>query len=146
MIDPDWIAGLAGGLMIGTAAAIYLLFNGRIMGASSILGELVDGSGRSTAIEKIVFLIGLIAMPALLFALPGDTFGPETTNITNSAPIILVGGLLVGLGTRMALGCTSGHGVCGMSRLAPRSIAASLVYVVFGMAVMTVLRHGLELI
>jgi uncharacterized membrane protein YedE/YeeE len=143
MINPDWIAGLLGGMMIGTAGAIYLLFNGRIMGASSILGELVDGSARATAVEKAIFLIALIGTPALLLALPGDAFGPGQTNITGSLPLIVTGGVLVGLGTRLALGCTSGHGVCGMSRVAPRSIVASLVYVAGGMAMMTVLRHGL---
>lgn len=143
MINPDWLAGLLGGVMIGTAGAIYLLFNGRIMGASGILGTLAEGTERANLVEKAVFLVALFATPALLLALPGTAFGPGQTNITGSWLLILTGGVLVGLGTRLAKGCTSGHGVCGMSRLAPRSIAASLVYVAGGMAMMTLLRHGL---
>jgi len=146
MINPDWITGLAGGVMIGTAGALYLLFNGRIMGASGIIGELVDGSGRATAVEKMMFLAGLIGAPALLLALPGDGIGSGQTNISTSLPVILIGGGLVGLGTRLAAGCTSGHGVCGISRLSLRGVVASLIYVGGGMAMMTALRHGLGLI
>ena len=139
-IPADWLWGLGGGLMIGAAAAIYLLVNGRIMGASGILGGVVDGSGRN--FERLAFLVGVIGAPALVML----TQGAPSTNITSDWLVIVSGGVLVGVGTRMANGCTSGHGVCGMSRFSIRGIVASAVYVGFGMAAMTVLRHGLGVI
>ena len=140
MIPADWINGLLGGLMIGGAAVMYLLINGRIMGASGILGGLVDGSGRN--LERLAFVIGVIGAPAIVMAV----HGVPATNITSDWVVIGLGGVLVGLGTRMANGCTSGHGVCGMSRFSLRGIVASAVYVVFGMAAMAVLRHVLGVI
>ena len=139
-IPADWLWGLGGGLMIGAAAAIYLLVNGRIMGASGILGGVVDGSGRNT--ERLAFLAGVIGAPAIVLAVQGA----PATNITSDWLVIVLGGLAVGIGTRMANGCTSGHGVCGMSRFSLRGIIASAVYVGFGMAAMAVLRHGLGVI
>ncbi|MEM7190446.1 MAG: YeeE/YedE thiosulfate transporter family protein [Pseudomonadota bacterium] len=134
----DWVWGLIGGLMIGAAASIYLLVNGRIMGASGILGGLLDGSGEGRA-ERLAFIAGVIGAPAIVALVH---YSPDT-KVTNNLAVIVLGGLLVGIGTRMANGCTSGHGVCGMSRFSLRGIAASAVYVGFGMAAMTVLRHGL---
>ena len=139
-IPTDWLWGLGGGLMIGAAAAIYLLVNGRIMGASGILGGVVDGSGRN--FERLAFLVGVIGAPALVMLAQGS----PSTNITSDWLVIVSGGVLVGIGTRMASGCTSGHGVCGMSRFSIRGIVASAVYVGFGVAAMTVLRHGLGVI
>ena len=139
-IPVDWLWGLGGGLMIGAAAAIYLLINGRIMGASGILGGVVDGSGRN--MERAAFLVGVIGAPAIVLSVQGA----PATNITSDWVVIVIGGLLVGIGTRMANGCTSGHGVCGMSRFSLRGIIASAVYVGFGMAAMSVLRHGLGVI
>ena len=124
----DWIWGLFGGGLIGCAAAIFLLGNGRIMGASGILGGLVDGSGRSTARERLAFLGGLVMVPALLQLLGN----PVDTQITGNWALIVVAGLLVGIGTRIGNGCTSGHGVCGISRLSPRGIVATLVYIAAG--------------
>jgi uncharacterized membrane protein YedE/YeeE len=132
----DWLWGAIGGLMIGTAGGMFLLINGRIMGASGILGEVVDRTAGTTAPEKLGFLGALIAVPALLAAV----FGGQTHTTSNVA-VLLIGGLLVGFGTRIANGCTSGHGVCGMSRLSLRGIAASATYVLAGGAVMAVLRH-----
>lgn len=123
--------------MIGIAAALYLLVNGRIMGASGILGGLVDGSGRSSAAERLAFLLGLVALPALLLPL----FPGASTHITGNLAVIVAGGLLVGLGTRLAGGCTSGHGVCGMSRLSRRGIAATAIYLAAGAVVMATARH-----
>ncbi|TNJ43913.1 YeeE/YedE family protein [Phaeobacter sp. B1627] len=134
----EWIMGLAGGLTIGIAGAIYLLGAGRIMGASGIIGGLVDGSGRDTALDRLWFLAGLIATPAILMALFG--LSPHTN--ASSAPAVLVlAGVLVGVGTRLANGCTSGHGVCGLSRLSPRAIVATALYISAGMLAMAVLRH-----
>jgi uncharacterized membrane protein YedE/YeeE len=138
----DWTFGLLGGLMIGLAAAILLVGNGRIMGASGLLGGLVDGSGRGNAGERVAFLAALIAAPALV-ALAG---GAPSTHTTSSVGVLVLGGLLVGIGTRIGSGCTSGHGVCGISRLSVRSIVATLSYLFAGGATMLVARHLLGLI
>jgi len=133
----DWIWGFAGGLMIGGAAAVFLLFNGRIMGASGIIGELVDGTGLANWAERVVFLAGLIAVPYLL----ARAFGGAETHLTGNWLVIIVAGLLVGLGSRLANGCTSGHGVCGISRLSLRGIVATVFYIVAGGVTMAVMRH-----
>ncbi|HBR37957.1 MAG TPA: hypothetical protein DD939_11750, partial [Sulfitobacter pontiacus] len=123
MIEADWIWGLIGGLMIGSGAAVYLLGNGRIMGASGIIGGLVDGSARGAWAERGSFLAALIIFPAVIaFFAPV----PATTNLTENLWLVGAAGLLVGLGTRIGNGCTSGHGVCGISRLSPRGIVATL--------------------
>lgn len=140
MIPVDWIWGLVGGLMIGCAGAIYLLVNGRVMGASGIVGGLIDGSGRT--LERLAFIAGLVGVPAGLVLIQGGA----TTNATSSIPILIVAGLLVGFGTRMANGCTSGHGVCGISRLSVRGIAATLAFLAAGAIAMVVLRHALGVI
>ncbi|MGJ5618827.1 YeeE/YedE family protein [Sulfitobacter sp. MF3-043] len=136
-MDMDWIWGLIGGLTIGCAGAVYLLGNGRIMGASGILGGLIDGSARGAWMERGAFLAGLIALPAFLQALGTPT---AATNLTSNIGLVIVAGLLVGLGTRIGNGCTSGHGVCGISRLSPRGIAATLVYIASGAVMVVALR------
>ena len=134
----DWIYGLAGGLLIGAASAILLLGNGRIAGISGIIGGVLaripEMRGRG---EGLAFLAGLIGLPAL-YAL---TAGAPAITVTASAPLLLTGGLLVGFGTRLGSGCTSGHGVCGLSRLSPRSLAATGVFMGVAAAVVFVLRH-----
>jgi uncharacterized protein len=142
MWQADWTFGLIGGLMIGFAAVMFLVLNGRIMGASGILGGLIDGSGRANRTERLAFLAALVGAPALA-ALVG---GPPDTHATGNIVILIAGGLLVGIGTRVGSGCTSGHGVCGMSRLSPRSIVATLVYLGAGFATMAIARHLLGLI
>ena len=142
MIEQDWLWGLAGGLLIGTAAALYLLVNGRIMGASGIIGGLVDGSGRATAAERIALLAGLIGLPFL----GAMAMGPVDTNITENPAVIIAAGLLVGVGTRLANGCTSGHGVCGISRFSLRGIVATVFYLLAGGLVMVTFRHLLGVI
>lgn len=137
MIPTDWIWGLVGGLMIGGAAAIYLLFNGRIMGASGILGGLVDGTGHDSMVERLAFLFGALAVPPLLVPL----YDRVDTQITTNPAVIVAAGLLVGIGTRLANGCTSGHGVCGISRLAPRGIASTALYLVAGAVTVFLFRH-----
>lgn len=125
----DWARGLLGGLMIGSAAALYLLANGRIMGASGIFGGALDGSTQGTERhERLAFLAGLILCPAIIVALGAA----EASRPVAGTLGLIVAGLLVGLGTRMANGCTSGHGVCGISRLARRGLVATAVYLVFG--------------
>jgi hypothetical protein len=132
----DWMWGLLGGLMIGCAGAVYLLGNGRIMGASGIIGGLVDGSARGAWPERGAFLAALIGVPALLALL----FGGAETHLTGNVALILVAGFLVGLGTRIGNGCTSGHGVCGISRLSPRGIVATLCYIGAGAVTVYLLR------
>ena len=136
-MEMDWIWGLIGGLMIGCAGAVYLLGPGRIMGASGILGGLIDGSARGAWMERGAFLAGLIALPAFLQALGTPT---AATNLTSNIGLVILAGLLVGLGTRIGNGCTSGHGVCGISRLSPRGIAATLVYIASGAVMVVALR------
>jgi uncharacterized protein len=137
MLQPEWIMGLAGGLIIGTAGAVYLLANGRIMGASGILGGLIDGSGMASAAERSSFLAGLIALPALIAVLGR---APET-HLTGNWVILIVSGLLVGVGTRLANGCTSGHGVCGISRLSLRGIVATVFYILAGGVAVLLFKH-----
>ncbi|MBF9030142.1 YeeE/YedE family protein [Rhodobacterales bacterium HKCCE3408] len=142
MIADYWM-GLAGGLMIGIAASILLLGNGRIMGASGILGSVVDGSARGRdRTEKLWFMGGLIGAPALAILI----FGPGETHLTGNISVIIAAGLLVGLGTRLANGCTSGHGVCGISRLSPRGIVATLWYLLAGAVTVYLFRHIMGLI
>ena len=133
----SWSYGLLGGLMIGTAATIFLLVNGRIMGASGIVGGLVDGSGRRTWVERVLFVIGLVGAPALL----GLVYKLPATNATGNIGLLAVAGLLVGIGTRLGSGCTSGHGVCGISRLSVRSIIATLVYIGAGAVIIVIARN-----
>ena len=137
-METDWILGLVGGLIIGLAASLYLLGNGRIMGASGIIGGLVDKSGWTSAADRIVFLLGLISAPSIyifIFDVEADT--KATTNVM----ILILAGLLVGIGTRLANGCTSGHGVCGISRLSIRGITSTIFYIVAGVVSVVLLRN-----
>lgn len=137
MLQQDWIWGLIGGLMIGGAGALFLLLNGRIMGASGIIGGLADGSGRGNWAERVAFLAGLVLVPQLLAGLVGEI----DTHLTDNLWLLVAAGLLVGFGTRLANGCTSGHGVCGISRLSWRGIAATLVYLLAGGLTVAAFRH-----
>ena len=134
----DWIFGLAGGFLIGTASAILLLGNGRIAGVSGILGGVLARiSEMRGAGEGLAFIAGLIGFPAL-YAL---TAGAPAITVTSSAFLLVTGGLLVGFGTRLGSGCTSGHGICGLSRLSPRSLVATGVFMGTAAAVVFLLRH-----
>ena len=141
-MNPDWIYGLIGGMLIGTGGAVYLLANGRIMGASGIIGGLVDGSGRSTLWERVSFLAGLALVPFLLLM----AMGPKDTHATSNFALLIAAGLLVGVGTRLANGCTSGHGVCGISRLSLRGIVATVFYILAGGLTVVLFRHLLGII
>ena len=138
----DWIWGLIGGLLIGTGGAVFLLFNGRIMGASGIIGSLVDGSAGRSKWEKLVFLAGVVLLPIILYPF----YREVNTHITDNLVVLVAAGLLVGLGTRIANGCTSGHGVCGISRLSPRGIVATVIYILAGGVGVIVFRHFLGVI
>lgn len=140
-MNPDWLWGLVGGLMIGSAGAAFLLVNGRVMGVSGIFGGLIDHSGWSSWAERLAFVGGLIVMPWLMSAAMS-----AETHLTGNWAVIIAGGLLVGLGTRLANGCTSGHGVCGISRLSLRGIVATVFYILAGGVTMALLRHVLGVI
>lgn len=137
----DWAhftpwASLVGGLLIGLSAAAFVLFNGRIAGISGILGGLLRPA-RGDVAWRAAFLAGLVAAPlvyALFAPLPG-------VRIDAGAGTLVAAGLLVGLGTRYGSGCTSGHGVCGLSRLSPRSLAATAAFMLAGFVTVFVLRH-----
>ena len=141
-MEQDWIWGLVGGLLIGTGGAVYLLANGRIMGASGIIGGLVDGTGRNSATERLIFLAGVILLPILHYPL----YGSVDTHVSSNPLVIIAGGLLVGAGTRLANGCTSGHGVCGISRFSLRGIVATVFYILAGGITVVLFRHLLGVI
>ena len=130
-----WTA-LAGGMLIGLAAALLILFNGRIAGISGILGGLLRPRSGDLG-WRIAFLAGLVGTPLLYpmwQALP-------PVQIDAGTPVLLVAGLLVGVGVRYGAGCTSGHGVCGLSRLSPRSLAATCAFMAAGFLTVYLLRH-----
>ena len=137
IVHPDWISGLLGGLMIGLAGAIFLLGNGRIMGASGILGRVLDRSETQPMVENIVFLLALVLAPIVF----SQWFATGPTHLSDNWLVIISAGLLVGIGTRLANGCTSGHGVCGISRLSPRGIVSTFLYIAAGGATIALLRH-----
>jgi uncharacterized membrane protein YedE/YeeE len=137
----DWIhftplASLGGGILIGLAAALLLLANGRIAGISGIAGGLLRPA-RGDVGWRLAFLLGLVAAP-----LPWLAAGAmPPAQIDHTPALLTVAGLLVGIGTRFGSGCTSGHGVCGISRLSPRSLAATGCFMLAGFAMVFVMRH-----
>jgi len=131
-----WTA-LAGGLLIGLAAALLLLLNGRIAGISGIIGAMLPRPPAGDSAWRLAFIAGLIAAP-LAYTLAAPL--PES-HITAGWGTLVAAGLLVGFGTRLGSGCTSGHGVCGLSRLSPRSLVATLTFMALGFATVFVVRH-----
>jgi uncharacterized membrane protein YedE/YeeE len=135
-----YIYGLSGGLLIGVAAAMFVLLNGRIAGISGILAGLIQAD-KGDKLWRVLFLLGLMAAP-YLYQL---AFNLPTVIIEAGTAQLIIAGLLVGLGTRYASGCTSGHGVCGISRGSIRSIAATLAFMVAGFITVYLTRHLLRL-
>lgn len=130
-----WTA-LAGGAVIGLAAAMFILLNGRIAGISGILGGLLQLPKGDVA-WRIGFLLGLLAAPLVY-----GWFAPlPEVRVEAGTATLVVAGLLVGLGTRYGSGCTSGHGVCGLSRLSPRSLVATAAFMSAGFLTVFVVRH-----
>lgn len=128
-------ASLLGGLMIGIAALLLINLNGRILGASGILGGLIPPRG--DAPWRLSLIAGLVAAPLAL-----GLFGLAKAPVFNGGWMsIAAAGLLVGFGTRLGSGCTSGHGVCGIARLSPRSIAATIVFMLAGILTVYAVRH-----
>jgi uncharacterized membrane protein YedE/YeeE len=137
-MQTDWILGLAGGVAIGLAASFYLITNGKVMGASGIIGGLIDKSGWSTARDRIVFLAGLLSAPMICITTLDIS---AETKVTTNTIVLIVAGLMVGIGTRLANGCTSGHGVCGISRLSLRGIFSTFLYIIAGILTVLTFRH-----
>lgn len=127
---------LAGGALIGTSASLMLYFNGKVTGISGIVGGLLSRDVRSPA-WRLLFVLGLVVGGAFMVALRPAAF---STDGAPSIRITILAGLLVGVGTRLGNGCTSGHGVCGVSRLSPRSIAATLTFIATGVVVVALTR------
>ncbi len=138
----DWAhftpwASLAGGVLIGVAAAMLLLLNGRIAGVSGILGRVLVAE-RADVAWRVAFLLGLLIAPAAYHLFARTPF----PRIDAGFGTLLIAGLLVGLGTSYGSGCTSGHGVCGLSRLSPRSLVATIAFMVAGMVTVFIVRHA----
>ena len=127
---------LAGGLMIGIATALFLVFNGRIAGISGIVGGLLT-TARGDIAWRLAFVGGLVLSP-LVFS----SIAPlPQVHIEAGYPVLILAGLLVGIGTRYGSGCTSGHGVCGLSRRSPRSMVATVAFMSAGFVTVYVVRH-----
>lgn len=135
------LSALAGGVLIGLSATLLLLFNGRIAGVSGILSGIFV-QPRGDRLWRLMFVLGMVGSGAIYQWLSGTGF-EEYRAV--SMPLLLVGAFLVGFGTRMGGGCTSGHGVCGIGRVSPRSIVATFVFMGFGFITVFVLRHLLGL-
>ena len=143
-IQIDWQAftpiSLVGGLMLGVATAILLLGVGRIAGISGIFSSLLKP--KRVEMWQVLFIAGLIVSP-LLYRLVKPL---PVLDISTSIPLLIAAGLLVGFGTRLGSGCTSGHGICGNARLSPRSMAATVTFMLFGILTVYIGRHVLGLI
>ena len=126
-----------GGVLMGLSASMLILLNGRIAGVGSILGGLLVVR-RGDIAWRLTFILGLIAAPAIYMVLGGQL---PSIAVTSSAPLLVVGGLIVGFGARLGSGCTSGHGICGIARLSLRSIVATAVFMATGTLTVLVTRH-----
>ncbi|MGO7613678.1 YeeE/YedE family protein [Rhizobium ruizarguesonis] len=129
-----YLPSLVGGMLIGVSAVMLLLLNGRIAGISGIVGRLAQGIGLTT---NLAFALGLLLGP-LAYLLMFD--GWPVVQITTGWPLLIVAGLLVGFGSRMGSGCTSGHGVLGLARLSPRSMVAVATFLTAGVIAVAILR------
>lgn len=138
MTSPDWIGGLAGGALIGAAVSLLLWLDGRIAGVSGILGGLPGAPGDRG--WRLAFLAGL-PLGAGAFALWA---GGLPQQLPAGGAVLAAAGLLVGFGTRLGSGCTSGHGICGIARLSPRSLAATGVFTASGALTVFLTRHVLS--
>lgn len=132
------VATIVGGLLIGVAAGLFLLLSGRIAGVSGLAARAVGIADKGPLwIQAAAFVIGLPAGSIAVWTI----FGTPVPHVTSSVPLLLSGGLLVGFGTRLGNGCTSGHGVCGVARLSRRSIVATATFMLTGFATVYVVRH-----
>ena len=139
----DWThftpwAALAGGILLGLASALFVLLNGRILGISGIVGGLLRPRAGDMG-WRLAFLLGMLVAPGLYWLV----VGPTQPRIDATWGTVVMAGLLVGVGTRYGSGCTSGHGVCGLSRRSPRSLVATLAFMGAGFVTVVLIRHVL---
>ena len=139
----DWThftpwAALAGGVLLGLASALFVLLNGRILGISGIVGGLLRPRAGDMG-WRLTFVLGMLVAPGLYWLV----VGPTQPRIDATWGMVVIAGLLVGVGTRYGSGCTSGHGVCGLSRMSPRSMVATLAFMGAGFVTVFLIRHVL---
>ena len=139
----DWThftpwAALAGGVLLGLASALFVLLNGRILGISGIVGGLLRPRAGDMG-WRLAFVLGMLVAPGLYWLV----VGPTQPRIDANSGMVVIAGLLVGVGTRYGSGCTSGHGVCGLSRMSPRSLVATLAFMGAGFVTVFLIRHAL---
>ena len=139
----DWThftpwAALAGGVLLGLASALFVLLNGRILGISGIVGGLLRPRAGDMG-WRLAFLLGMLVAPGLYWLV----VGPTQPRIDATWGMVVMAGLLVGVGTRYGSGCTSGHGVCGLSRMSPRSLVATQAFMGAGFVTVFLIRHAL---
>jgi hypothetical protein len=130
------LASLSGGALIGAAAGLLILGAGRIMGASGIFAGALETRGYD-GVWRLWLIAGVLAAPSLAHVL----WNASPPVLSTSAPLLVLSGLLVGFGARLGSGCTSGHGVCGLARLSPRSLAATIIFMGAGFATVFIVRH-----
>jgi hypothetical protein len=134
----DPLSAAIGGALIGLAATMLMLVTGRIAGIAGILGDLIDLAG-GDRLWRLAFIGGLVAAPLAIAAAGAPLRAPPMPGWI----VIVIAGVLVGFGTRLGNGCTSGHGICGIARLSPRSIAATVTFMAVAMLVVAITRHAL---
>ena len=139
----DWThftpwAALAGGVLLGLASALFVLLNGRILGISGIVGGLLRPRAGDMG-WRLAFVLGMLVAPGLYWLV----VGPTQPRIDANWGMVVLAGLLVGVGTRYGSGCTSGHGVCGLSRMSPRSLVATLAFMGAEFVTVFLIRHAL---
>lgn len=137
MSEPNISGGLLGGVLIGIAAMLLLLLNGRIAGISGILGGIIKSDVPGERLWRVAFILGLAGGAAL------DAFvrGGLPLRMQAAGPMLILAGLLVGSGTRLGSGCTSGHGVCGLARRSPRSVVATMIFMFVAALTVFLTRH-----
>ncbi|MBQ0752395.1 MAG: YeeE/YedE family protein [Roseovarius sp.] len=132
------LMSFAGGVLIGLSAVLLMFFQGRIMGATGILSGLITGGVPGDKSWRAAVVVGMIAGPLVVLALTGQM---PAVDVPISLPMIVIGGFIVGIGVTFGSGCTSGHGVCGLARLSPRSFVATLTFMAVAILTVYVIRH-----
>jgi uncharacterized protein len=139
MADFNWFTALLGGILIGSSASVLLLFNGRIAGISGMINSAITFTKEE--VWRWIFILGML-LGGVLYEY---VLAPQPTPKSTFAPLAMIfGGLLVGFGTRMGSGCTSGHGVCGLGRLSVRSLVAVLIFLITAIFTVFIVRHVLK--
>lgn len=132
------IQSLFGGTLIGLASVLLMLTLGRVMGATGIVAGILTPASRDDWFWRVAVVAGMVSGPVALLLLTGTM---PVVDVPMSRPMLIIGGILVGIGVTFGSGCTSGHGVCGLARLSPRSLAATITFMLFTAATVYVVRH-----